>query len=253
MSMAKDQIFMPELLAHRGYAARFPENTREAIQAAVMSGARHVEFDVQLSRDGVPHLLHDEDFARTGNSPQRIFDLTADEIASLRVGEQGRFGDSFKEVCVPRLDSIAADLLDCPEVTAYVELKRHSLEHFGVPDVVAAVVASLQPVLQQCVFISFEQPAIEEARLRTGRPVGWALRNWDATSRQHAEDIRPDYLFCNVKRLPPEPAPLWEGEWTWVIYEITRPEEALSLAARGVGMIETMAFAEMHSALGAPR
>jgi glycerophosphoryl diester phosphodiesterase len=251
MTMTEEQAFIPELLAHRGYAARFPENTREAIQAAVLSGVRQVEFDVQLSRDGVPHLLHDEDFARTGNSPQRIFDLTAQEIAGLSVGEHSRFGDSFGSVRAPRLDSVAEDLLAWPEVTAFVELKRHSLDHFGVTGVIDAVHAALQPVLQQCVFISFELPAIEEARQRIGRPVGWALRSWDSTSKQHAEDIRPDYLFCNIKRLPPAPEPLWEGAWTWVVYEITDADEALRLANRGVGMIETMACAEMHAALSA--
>ena len=48
-----------ELVAHRGYAARYPENTRESLAAAVRAGARFLEFDVQLSADGVPVLLHD--------------------------------------------------------------------------------------------------------------------------------------------------------------------------------------------------
>jgi len=248
--MTGDQETIPQLLAHRGYARRFPENTLEALQAAVMSGARHVEFDIQLSRDGVPHLLHDEDFVRTGNSPQRIFDLTSEEIAQLSVGEKFRLGDKFSSVKAPRLDAVASDLAGWPEVTAFVELKRHSLEHFGVPDVVDAVLAALEPVLQQCVFISFESPAIEAIRQRVDRPVGWALRNWDDSSRQHAEEIAPEYLFCNVKRLPPEPEALWQGSWIWVVYEITDVLEAMRLASRGVGMIETMAIAEMHQALG---
>ena len=82
------------------------------------------------------------------------------------------------------------------------------------------------------------------------QPVGWALRSWDETSRQHALEIQPDYLFCNVKRLPPHPEPLWPGDWVWVVYEIIDPTEALELAARGVGMIETMAVAELSQSLG---
>ncbi|HEY9197768.1 MAG TPA: glycerophosphodiester phosphodiesterase family protein, partial [Gammaproteobacteria bacterium] len=49
----------PILIAHRGYAARHPENTLSALQAAVAAGARWLEFDVQLSADHEPVLLHD--------------------------------------------------------------------------------------------------------------------------------------------------------------------------------------------------
>ncbi|MGI9291581.1 MAG: glycerophosphodiester phosphodiesterase family protein [Gammaproteobacteria bacterium] len=249
-AMTDQQAKTPEILAHRGYAARFPENTREALRAAVQGGARLLEFDIQLSRDGIPHLLHDEDFARTGNSPSRIFDLSASEIAKLSVNEPARFDNAFEGIRAPRLEQVAQDLSGWPEVTAFVELKRHSLEHFGVPDVVEAVLADLRPVLNQCVFISFELPAIETVRQRVDRPVGWALRSWDDSSKQHAEEVAPEYLFCNVKRLPREPEPLWAGPWAWVVYEITDAAEALELRDRGVGVIETMAFVELHQALG---
>jgi glycerophosphoryl diester phosphodiesterase len=253
MPLAGNKLAAAVLLAHRGYAARFPENTREGIRAAVDAGALNVEFDVQLSRDGVPHLLHDEDFARTGTSPQRIFDLNTDEIARLSVGESGRLGDTFAAVRAPRLSDVAEDLRGWPLVTAFVEIKRHSVEQFGVQSVFDAVLPALNPVLSQCVFISFELPAVEEARRRTGQPVGWALRSWDDTSKQHADTIGPEYLFCNVRRLPPEPTPLWSGPWAWVVYEITDADEANHLLDRGVGMIETMAFAEMCAAMGAAR
>ena len=211
MPPAGDNLASAVLLAHRGYAARFPENTREALRAAVDAGALNIEFDVQLSRDGVPHLLHDEDFARTGTSPQRIFDLNADEIARLSVGESSRFGGAFPDVRAPRLIDVAEDLRNWPLVTAFVEIKRHSVEQFGVEGVFDAVIPALEPVLNQCVFISFELPAVEEARRRTGRPVGWALRSWDDTSKQHADTIGPEYLFCNVKRLPPSRLPCGRG------------------------------------------
>jgi glycerophosphoryl diester phosphodiesterase len=253
MPPAGDNLASAVLLAHRGYAARFPENTREALRAAVDAGALNVEFDVQLSRDGVPHLLHDEDFARTGTSPQRIFDLSADEITRLSVGESGRFGDAFPDARAPRLSDVAEDLRGWPLVTAFVEIKRHSVEQFGVEGVFDTVLPALEPVLSQCIFISFELPAVEEARHRTGQPVGWALRSWDDTSKQHADTIKPEYLFCNVRRLPPEPTPLWSGPWAWVVYEITDADEAKRLLDRGVDMIETMAFVEMCAAMGAAR
>jgi glycerophosphoryl diester phosphodiesterase len=242
-----------ELLAHRGYAARYPENTRLAISAAVDAGARCVEFDIQLSHDRVPHLMHDEDFRRTGNSTKRIFDLDAEQVAGLGVGEPGRLGDAFTDVRAPRLAEIVEDLRGWPEVTAFVEIKRQSLAHFGIEVVLDAVLEVLEPVLQQCVIISFDTAVLEETRRRVDRPVGWAVRTWNNSSRKIAEALQPEYLFCNVNKLPAVHEPLWEGSWTWVVYEITDWGEACQLAARGVGMIETMAYAEMHAESGMTR
>jgi hypothetical protein len=44
-------VSLPTIIAHRGNAAEFPENTLEALQSAVDLGVRHVELDVQLSAD----------------------------------------------------------------------------------------------------------------------------------------------------------------------------------------------------------
>jgi Glycerophosphoryl diester phosphodiesterase family len=91
------------LLAHRGYAMRYPENTREALRAAVAAGARHLEFDIQLSADRVPFLLHDADFQRTAGIDRTIFSTPAADVAAIAAGEPQRFGKQFDDVRVPRL------------------------------------------------------------------------------------------------------------------------------------------------------
>jgi len=244
----KPSLVVP-VLAHRGYAARYPENTREAIAAAVAAGARHIEFDIQLSADKVPFLLHDEDFERTGAVAKRIFDLDAQQVANLCVGEPARFGDAFSDVRPPRLAELVDDLVGWPSVTAFVEIKRQSIGHFGAAAVLDAVVSVLQPVLARCVIISFDLGVIVAARQRTGCRIGWALSAWDSDTQQQAIELAPEFLFCNVKRLPPAPEPLWSGNWTWVVYEITAADHAHELARRGVGMIESMAYAELATGL----
>jgi glycerophosphoryl diester phosphodiesterase len=241
------------VLAHRGYAARYPENTREAIAAAVAAGARHIEFDIQLSADKVPFLLHDADFERTGAVAKRIFDLDAQQVAALRVGEPARFGDDFSEVTAPRLAEVVDDLVGWPSVTAFVELKRQSIGQFGQEAVLDAVLSVLQPVLARCVIISFDLGVIAAARQRNGCRIGWALSAWNSETQQQAIALAPEFLFCNVKRLPPAPEPLWSGNWTWVVYEITVADHAHELARRGVGMIESMAYAELAAGLAQGR
>jgi glycerophosphoryl diester phosphodiesterase len=67
---------IPTLVAHRGYAAHWPENTLPALDAAVAAGARWVEVDVQLCADGVPVLLHDADLERVTGRALSVFDLS---------------------------------------------------------------------------------------------------------------------------------------------------------------------------------
>ena len=55
----------PLILAHRGDSSHAPENTLEAAALGHRAGADAWEFDVQLTRDGVPILLHDPGLVRT--------------------------------------------------------------------------------------------------------------------------------------------------------------------------------------------
>ena len=48
----------PQCIAHRGYAAKYPENTIAAFQGAADAGADALETDLHLSRDGVVVLSH---------------------------------------------------------------------------------------------------------------------------------------------------------------------------------------------------
>ncbi len=48
----------PQAIAHRGYKAKFPENSMGAFKGAVEVGAHAIETDVHLSRDGVVVLSH---------------------------------------------------------------------------------------------------------------------------------------------------------------------------------------------------
>lgn len=49
---------MPQIIAHRGYKAAFPENTMAAFRGAVEAGAHAIETDLHLSKDGVVVLVH---------------------------------------------------------------------------------------------------------------------------------------------------------------------------------------------------
>ena len=67
-------------IAHRGFSGVYPENTMLAFEKAIEIGCDGIETDVQLTKDGVPVICHDEEVDRTTNSTGRICDYTYDEL-----------------------------------------------------------------------------------------------------------------------------------------------------------------------------
>lgn len=71
-------------IAHRGYSGKFDENTMLAFKKAIEYKADGIETDVQLSKDGVLILIHDETLDRTTNGHGFVNDYTLDELKIFR-------------------------------------------------------------------------------------------------------------------------------------------------------------------------
>ena len=122
---------IPLLVAHRGYPHRYPENTMEGIVAALQSGACFVEFDVQLSADGVPVVIHDQSLQRTAGLDLSVLDTNFIDLKQHCVGEADRFKDHYSDARIPALDEIVDLFNSWPKAQAIVEIKRDSLRRFG--------------------------------------------------------------------------------------------------------------------------
>lgn len=85
---------MTEIYAHRGFSGVYPENTVLAFKKAAEAGAEGIEFDVHLTKDGVPVVMHDENTVRTTGTDALIKDLTLEEFKALDAGfvKNGEFG-----------------------------------------------------------------------------------------------------------------------------------------------------------------
>jgi glycerophosphoryl diester phosphodiesterase len=232
---------LPEIIAHRGNAAEMPENTLQGLESAVRLGVRYIEFDVQLTADMVPVLMHDADLARVSGRPDCVHDLTWSALAELPVGEVARLGNAHAFTYPPSLAQAVDAIAGWEGVTAFVEIKRASLRRFGREKVLRRVAQVLQPVLDRCVLISFDLPSVKILRLMTGARIGWVLSQYDDDARQQAVELAPQFLFVNLERLPSEPAPLWSGPWQWAVYEVRDLKTARACHARGVNLVETMA------------
>jgi len=236
---------IPQLIAHRGYTKRFPENTLEGIAAAIEAGARFVEFDVQFTADGIPVLLHDVSLMRTTGTRGRIVNIDLEKLQGLPANEPERFGKRYRTCTIPTLAAAVELFKQHPGVVPFVELKEEGMEKHGREYAVKTTLSLLTPILARSVIISYDILALRTARAMGAKRIGWVLKAWNQDSLTRATELVPDFLICNYTKLPKEPAPLWHGPWKWVFYEVTQAKLALQLAARGATLIETMAIGEM--------
>lgn len=76
----------PQWVAHRGAGRAAPENTLSAFRLGAAHGFKMMEYDVKLSADDVPILLHDDTLERTSNGAGRAADFRYAELAKLDFG-----------------------------------------------------------------------------------------------------------------------------------------------------------------------
>ena len=244
---------LPEIIAHRGNAAEYPENTLQALASAVELGLRHLEFDVQLTSDNVPVVFHDSTLERVADRPDSIHDLTWAQLAEIPVGEVKRFGSRFAFTYPPSLAQTVDAIAGWEGVTPFVEIKRASMRKVGRETVLRRIAEVVRPILDRCVFISFDLPSVKILRMMTGARVGWVLQECSEAELQDARAVAPDFIFCNLDRIPEQTTQLWHGPWQWAIYEVRDVPTAQRCQALGAAFVETMAVKELLAAYDASR
>lgn len=94
----------PKIIAHRGGGTLAPENTLAAMRCGLAHGFHAVEFDVMLSGDGVPVLMHDPCFGRTVRGIGKVCEASASQLAAMDAGAW--FGPAFAGEPVPTLEQV---------------------------------------------------------------------------------------------------------------------------------------------------
>lgn len=235
----------PTLIAHRGYTLHYPENTLPAIEAAVRAGACAVEFDVQLTADGVPVLLHDVSLQRMAGDARNIHDLTLAQARIFPFREAERFADLFTDVRIATLAEATAFLATTPRTRAFVEIKRSAVRQFGVGRVMDAVLRDIANIHAQCVVISFDAEVLRYTRAHSDLDIGWVFEPWTADALTIMHELQPQFVFTDYTAVPADLTTLPQGVWSWALYEIADPQTAIDFTKRGAHYIETYAIGEM--------
>jgi glycerophosphoryl diester phosphodiesterase len=139
---------LPLIIGHRGASALAPENSLAAFRRAIADGADGIEFDVRLSRDRVPVVIHDATLERTGLVRRKVGELTAAELQSTRIGNwfkqsrrrRGAADEDFTDERVPLLAQVL-ELFKANRGRLYLEMKADEGEG---SDLVMQVVRMIQ-------------------------------------------------------------------------------------------------------------
>jgi glycerophosphoryl diester phosphodiesterase len=108
------------IAGHRGDRSAAPENTMPAFELALNGPMDFVETDVQLTRDGVPVLMHDVTIDRTTNGHGTVSGHTAAQLARLDAGAW--YSRHYAGTRIPTLNALLARLANSDK-KALVELK----------------------------------------------------------------------------------------------------------------------------------
>ncbi len=108
------------IYAHRGVSSEFMENTRAAFDRAVEIGADGIETDVQISKDQVAVLWHDEHLGKIGQPGRRIGELDHAELSRLELVDHDR--TKGRETGLVRLDEFVPEY--APHCGLILEVKN---------------------------------------------------------------------------------------------------------------------------------
>ena len=231
----------PVLVAHRGYSGRYPENSLLSYQAAYEHGARFMELDLQMTRDRVPVLHHDESLVRMAGVDLDVRDIKAKQFKSLKASYPERFGEEFADNKFTTFRRFCGWLSKHEDVVTFVEIKQESIDRFGIPvfmDEVHRRIAK-DEVEDQCIIISFNPEVAEYARKISSMRTGWVLPKWSDDCEAIARQLNPEFLFCDKAILPVRDEEIWSGDWQWAVYNLDDVGAAIDMANRGIPYLET--------------
>lgn len=227
-----------KFIAHRGFIHKYPENTQLAINQALHHGAEYIEFDIQLTQDKVPVLLHDANLHRSSKINKNIYELTLEDFLSYPASFPKQFADKFSTSCFTSLKALLDSISDTSTICLFVEIKIESISHFGREECLRAIVEAMRSYSIKWVLLSYDEQILSLAK-KQNISVAWVLKHHNRFSKGVAQQLCPQYIFCNYKKLRWKPRPFWKGPWDWALYDIFDLRLAKKFFQRGVSFIET--------------
>lgn len=161
-----------KIWAHRGLSGHAPENTLPAFEMAYKAGADGIELDVQLSKDGVPVVIHDEWIDRVSDGTGYVKDYTLEELKALNMNLSFH---AYGRVAIPTLEEVY-DLVRKTDLTINLELKNSTVFYEGLEEKVLRL-AEEKGLADRIIYSSFNHYSMRRVK-------------------QFLPDARVAFLYC---------------------------------------------------------
>jgi len=223
---------MMRLFAHRGASAYAPQNTLPSFRKALEMKAEAIELDVQLTKDGVPVVIHDFVLNKTTDLTGFVHQTTWMEIRKADAG--GWFSREFSGTLIPSLEEVLA--LVPPGVCLNVEIK--SLSSLKEPAARAVADLLIQEKGRNLIVSSFNHPVLKEYQSlmpegRIGILTGSDLI--DFPSYVETSGLKPFSLHPEASYLTKEYVETAHSRgWEVITYTINTREQGRILEEMGV-------------------
>ncbi|SET88113.1 glycerophosphoryl diester phosphodiesterase [Salinibacillus kushneri] len=145
------------IFAHRGASQYAPENTMPAFQLAYEMNADGIETDVQLTKDEIPVLIHDENVRRTTNGTGFVQDYTLNELKQLDAGSW--FSSSYTNTSIVTLEKFL-QWISSKTLELNIEFKNNVIDYKNLENIVYHMVRDYG-VLDRTTFSSFNPRSME--------------------------------------------------------------------------------------------
>lgn len=217
------------IFGHRGYPAKFAENSLEGFTYAANHGAEGVEFDVQLTKDGVPVVMHDEKIDRTTNGHGWIHDYTIEQIRQFNLSN----GEA-----VPRLSEVF-EILQNKDLWINLEFKTSIVHYLHIEQTVLDL-AKKYHFVHPIIYSSFDYVTLKNCQEIDPSQTYYYLVDQKVTNpaklikENHFAGIHPEeYLESDE--------PIVQRIWT-----VDDPEVAKKYFSQNVAGIFTNNYVEME-------
>ncbi|KRL05707.1 glycerophosphodiester phosphodiesterase family protein [Liquorilactobacillus oeni] len=141
------------IFGHRGYPAKFPENSLEGFKYASNHHIDGLEFDVHLTKDSIPVVIHDETIDRTTDGKGEIRNYTFAQLRQFHL-ENSETIPSLKELLETVADS---------SIQLNLELKTDQITYENIEKIVLNMVQQCQ-LTHPVIFSSFNLDTLKNCQ-----------------------------------------------------------------------------------------
>ncbi|WP_010581192.1 glycerophosphodiester phosphodiesterase family protein [Liquorilactobacillus vini] len=141
------------IFGHRGFPAKFPENSLAGFRYALTHQIDGIEFDVHLTKDQVPVIMHDETIDRTTNDSGEICSYSLNQLRQFQLKNQEP---------IPTLAEFL-QLVGQHEVQLNLELKTDQIHYPNIEKIVLAQVKQFS-LVKPVIFSSFNLATLKNCQ-----------------------------------------------------------------------------------------